>query len=141
MTDPIKQKIQSLVPEVMKLKFGCEILCRVGESEHLKEKEIYVGGPMFIRKPEEKPYFRNQWDMHVPNDSIVEILGSPITLAVVLRAINGGQPFSAQDQAWCDDVLNLLMHERGAWNLAKDNYGEQSPETKAFIGQLLGVSE
>lgn len=131
MTDKIKQKIQELVPEVMELRLGCKIEYNDGiyfyhSTDYHGAYNLYGFQPNYI---------------HAKAIVGSKILGSPLTLAVVLRAINGGQPFSAQDQAWCDDVLNLLMHERGAWNLAKDNYGEQSPETKAFIGQLLGVSE
>jgi hypothetical protein len=77
MTDPIKQRIQELVPEVMEL------------------------APDFA-------------------------FGSPITLAVVLRAI---------------DKLRYVNWDtfRNRWNLVKDNYDEQTQKTKEFIGSLLGA--
>jgi hypothetical protein len=86
-SDPIKAKIQELCPDVMELKFGCEV-----KSEHLVVKHV---GPV-IRRDTNKdyPYFETMWGGFsldgngAPISPFIEILGSPITLAVVLRAIN-----------------------------------------------------
>ena len=67
----------------------------------------------------------------------------PIPLAVVLRAIQNSGHW-----ALCGVANNqLVLEELGTigegrfhyWNLAKDNYDEQSQETKDFIGSLIQI--
>jgi len=81
---------------------------------------------------------------------LLEILGKPITLAVVLMAV---EKFTGSS----DDVLYVnsvgLMYIINSnktqkdfikqfencveWNLSQDNFNDQSEETKTFIGKLL----
>jgi hypothetical protein len=67
-------------------------------------------------------------------DNGYEILGSPITLAVLLRA-TVKKKGSLQSVIYDGDAEELLK----SWNLAKDNYDDQTKETQEFIGSLLGV--
>ena len=62
----------------------------------------------------------------------IEILGNPITLAVIIQAIKKTGYNSTEE--WLS-VLGKLVDN---WNLAKDNFNDQSEETKTFIGGLLG---
>ena len=57
-----------------------------------------------------------------------KILGKPITLAVVLRALKPKIDMNTY-------VISSLLED---WNLEKDNFNDQSEETKGFIGGLLG---
>ena len=88
--------------------------------------------PMIIRKSD----FENRF----------KILGKPITLAVVLRAIEISSNkvslffFSKEgevpNESYVVDIsmLRIMYH----WNFSKDNFNDQSEETKTFIGGLLG---
>lgn len=55
----------------------------------------------------------------------------PITLAVVLRAIK-----KIPDREW--QIYSQIINK---WNLAQDNYDNQTRETQLFIGSLLGVEK
>lgn len=127
--DKTKQRIQELCPDVMELKFGCEV-----EYMPKQHKGVYLGlgaDPIVVAFP---------WGVQTEELKFFKILGSPITLAVVLRAIGKSTP-----------KLNIIMNKGRifipkknigahlAWNLEHDNYDEQSEECKKFIGSLLGV--
>lgn len=154
MTDPIKSKIQELVPEVMKLKFGCEVRLLKDKSNFAHEmwkrfsaniwqyddgkfRLVCGNGWADINLFQE---FRDSW----------EILGSPITLAVVLLAIDkkrGGWSIGTDGRfititedgwAWAKESNSVLAV---TWNLEHDNFDDQTPECQAFIGDLLGVTK
>ena len=60
------------------------------------------------------------------------ILGKPITISVVLIALNESK------NVWVgfelrETQLSVLEY----WNFSKDNFHDQSEETKEFIGELL----
>ena len=63
-----------------------------------------------------------------------DVLGKPITLAVVLMAIrqSGNFWFGFKLREAQESILE-------DWNLSKDNFNDQSDETKKFIGGLLGI--
>jgi len=128
------KRIQELVPSVMELSFGCEVIAlddcdvdwnmRVGDTDVIdKNNQIKFGNAWF---------------------DIKEILGKPITLAVVLLAIikNDGLPatFSEAEKGEIgNDWSDMMFRFRDMnWNLSKDNFNDQSEETKTFIGGLLG---
>jgi hypothetical protein len=145
-TDKTKARIQELCPDVLELKFGCEV-----KSEHLVEKHV---GPV-IRRDTNKdyPYFETMWGGFsldgngAPTSPFIEILGSPITLSVVLRAIEVVASRSVSNIQDGDEAAHEYYHNRerwlwsavDMWNLSLDNYDDQSQPTKDFIGNLLGV--
>ena len=129
------KRIQKLVPSVMALEFGCEFL---------RHKKVYryvnaCGRDMYRALSAD-----NMLD-ESPNIFMEEILGKPITLAVVLLAIdtkyteweNPGTPVAINSkgefQVWSENPV----YKNVFWNLAKDNFNDQSEETKTFIGELL----
>lgn len=146
MTDPIKAKIHALCPDVLELKFGCEV-----RRFQNTAPEVFVmfdtasatGKRVLIWRDAEHASF---WD---EADNLT-VLGSPITLAVVLRAI-AAEPskYTCWIDAECFDTPHFLLQKKRArykdeqpilvWNLEQDNYDAQSQETKDFIGSLLGV--
>ena len=126
------KRIQELVPDVMKLEFGCEFL---------RNKKVY----RYVNACGQNKYRAlsedNMFDESL-NIFIEEILGKPITLAVVLEAIreaNVGFVFvthsgTLHKKIGIEDTAHTYL---GIWNLSKDNFNDQSDETKAFIGGLL----
>jgi len=116
------KRIQALVPDVMALEFGC--LLRNGTANIRIIKERYDGTVMI-----------NDWEGWQDRKMIeekFEILGKPITLAVVLRAIRESQNIWLGFQLR-ETQLSVLE----GWNLDKDNFNHQSEGTKALIGELL----
>lgn len=100
MTDKIKQKIQELVPEVMELRLGCKIEYNDGiyfyhSTDYHGAYNLYGFQPNYI---------------HAKAIVGSKILGSPITLAVVLRAIQkneDGEDFaSVISVALCVGILD-----------------------------------
>jgi len=72
-----------------------------------------------------------------------QILGKPITLVVVLKAVEivrKGFVVGTDGRFWqlqeVEDVLIFIPYKQ-TWNLSKDNFNDQSEETKSFIGELL----
>ena len=62
------------------------------------------------------------------------ILGKPITLAVVLRAIEESK------NVWVGfELRETQLSVLEDWNLSKDNFNDQSEETKTFISNLLDI--
>ena len=159
------KRIQELVPSVMALEFGCILQRNIkGKKVNgiLLEKTMgsfedegdilgvvywFSGRKTAVR--ELVPTFTN--------------LGKPITLAVVVMAIKtlvckrckgaGGTLGSGGGYSECEDCggdkydlpedftgtefeLGDILH---FWNLSKDNFNDQSKETKTFIGGLLGI--
>lgn len=138
MTDPVKAKIQELVPEVMELKFGCEVRKTFIKSDFGHSEREYKQKGLYLRRDRDTLgrtiAIRVLFDGNKrPNDCDeldLEILGSPITLAVVLRAIGKNMT----DIYKAPDAKIDTMYK---WNLEHDNYDDQSQETKDFIGSLL----
>lgn len=153
--DLIKQKIQELVPEIMELKFGCEVALKInnGLSEALYKKfrEIVftTGGGV-----QPKYYCSSRWFKYDVLDRLkikdgVEILGRPIQLADVLRAINNSSKTAVAITCHGFFLVPSGKNQFGDlpqsppridWNLS-ESFDGQSDECKEFIGQLLGVTQ
>ena len=144
------KRIQSLVPSVMELEFGCEFLRHGSVYRYINACGLHK-----YRALSED----NMFDESL-NIFIKEILGKPITLAVVLLAVKtleckkcngqgghlvnggyaecedcGGDMFTLpEDLAGTGFNLYIIVE---MWNLSKDNFNDQSDETKEFIGGLL----
>lgn len=145
-TDPVKEKIQSLCPDVMELKREEYFLDSIEVTTILKEtlREAYnkrfnehlnydswVGindhleecGRMLDKKIS-KRYSLN-----------AESVGRDINLAVVLRAIGNIDARINLDRH--EPILHIYASETMlTWNLLKD-YDDQDEPTKALIGSLI----
>jgi len=149
------KRIQELVPSVMELEFGCEVNFDydTANSDGSKEDcfdtiieadDIMVrtlGGSYFHRFTAEYYSQEGNWSSQKK-----EILGKPITLAVIFQAIHASMISLNQDdykkQESSHDLIDYFSTPEGGvygpcWNLSKDNFNDQSEETKAFIGGLL----
>lgn len=138
MNDPIKSRIQELVPETeaqADLHYALEALVMMYEQ--------YCGdyGHQFMSAGENACAVLEYFDLFSPDEAgrgkvkFPRNYTSPITLAVVLRAIAKANAHVATE------FREVFTDVVGRWNLAKDNYDDQTKETQAFIGRLLGVKE
>ena len=120
------KRIQELVPDVMKLEFGCEVMY---EWENEEKSEMVVVGRMgenFILTDYHDSFCTEA------NEEEFEILGKPITLATILLAI------WLNKLEWLNNNdTTVLIELVKVWNLSEDNFNDQSEETKTFIGELL----
>lgn len=143
-TDKVKAKIHALCPDVLELKFGCEVdvlgdLYTVlfhdagGKSFDGENTEYY--GPVTMVTTGE--VITEIWGdsaeatHEYPLKSNMKVLGSPITLATVIRAYHERSDFPDNDAS----ILGIVNR----WRLADDNYDAQNEQTKQYIGALLGV--
>lgn len=112
-------------PEIVELKFGCEI-----ELYDVKQKVI--------------SYKRNNWRLTTDKSDCkmdaselkekVTILGRPIRLADVLLAI----PRSIRERMEINhSAFGIYSQGHEFWNLLKDDLSLQTPETLSFIADLL----
>ena len=147
----------------MELEFGCEVMFKeiestteapFGRSEYV---DIVIDTPEHINDVRDGDVvvdssrivvFRKSGSMEyreiVCNNREYQILGKPITLAVVLLAIsknrkqgNNKHVVIVADNGFMENT-DLKNYNRVQWNLSKDNFNDQSEETKMFIGGLLG---
>jgi len=132
MNHEIIKRIQELVPDVMKLEFGCEVVLYSEEysknSKILKvlDKRHISGIDTIVEVCENNSNGVSHVSYVAKNE--LKILGKPITIGVALMAIAV--------------KMNMKPVNRGGelidmWDLSKDNFNDQSDETKAFIGGLL----
>jgi len=144
MKKEIIKKIQELVPDVMKLEFGCEFLYKekkyIYTNSTCMMTELHQGCySIFVATP--KGFARSNDTIEINENYPIEILGKPITLAVVLRAIlKHNNPDSEADGLKLDsDIISLTRGHFGfkGWDLLNNNFNEQSEDTKDFIGELL----
>jgi hypothetical protein len=144
MSDPLKARIQELVPDVMEVQFGCGFEL-VGYSRFQAELFKRFRTKYYVYDGQSKLLCEhgslNFDDMYLFNKDKWVIVGSPITLAVVLRAIKQNTIIYGDLPA---DMQLLNMQRKygevaGRWNLKADNYDQQSEECKQFIGSLLGI--
>lgn len=127
----LKNRIVAVVPEIMELKFGCELyhgiatfyldMNRNGEIWVLQDNQVKLKN-WFIKD--------------------IQILGRPITLADVLRAIGNmliivdseGNFYKMQMKL--SDKLPKLGSHLGTWDLTKDLDG-QSEDTIEFLLEII----
>ena len=140
------KRIQSLVPSVMALDFGCEFLYEekkyIYTNNTCMMTELHQGCySIFVATP--KGFARSSDTIEINENYPIKILGKPITLAVVLLAIsknrkqgNNKHVVIVADNGFMEDT-DMNNYNRVQWNLSKDNFNDQSEETKGFIGGLL----
>lgn len=144
----LTEKIISLVPEIVELKFGCRVIVHLG----YKDEEAIItrwldtsrNMPQWVVWPIPES---GRWFEYCTDKSKMTILGRPITLADVLRAI--GQQYG-DSRLMVNNLGGFRIYYSGdvmpgwedvgspRWNLSQDLDG-QSEETKAFISKILGV--
>jgi len=142
------KRIQELVPSVMALEFGCEVNFDYDTENSDGSKEdcfdtIIGADDIMVRTLGGSYFHRFTAEYHSQEDNWSsqkkEILGKPITLAVVLLALDlrnrCDENTDIKNQTcWCLKNTGQICMD---WNLSKDNFNDQSEKTKAFISNLL----
>lgn len=125
--DQLKKKIQEANPEIMELKFGCEV-------------EDFSGVWKVIKIAHNGVLAWNGAGVHYIYK--YKILGRPIRLADVLLAMDAksntpeGLHFPEENQVQTP-ALYIIGDVINRWNLKDDNLDNQSQECKDFLINLL----
>ncbi len=132
----LKEKIYAACPELKEPSFGCRFQFPNGGAlgTFLNSKE-WKRAKFLVNLVDLPPHYDElKWD----DFEGVELLGKPIELAHVLRAIN----FKLPSGHWVTTAEYLCFYEADTdnelciWNLSKDLSG-QSPETVQFLLDIL----
>lgn len=121
----LKNRIVAVVPEIMELKFGCEV--------------VWNKVVMRITSPQDAPlYTLLGWHEKVHKDKFSAILGCPITLAHILRA--AGDRISIVGNGciclWNQRTSRFQNFDNINWDLTKDLDG-QTPRVIAFLLEII----
>jgi hypothetical protein len=138
-TQEVKEKIIEAVPEIMELKFGCYI-----SGNGLLNARVVGGSGGYSPEYDCIAVLRSgsrNIELINLNENYYEILGRPIQLADVLRAINAkdgnGEFYCIDAQGDFGEPTPEGVAMFGVkWDLSKDFDG-QSDETKTFIYNIL----
>lgn len=123
--ETLKRRIVKILPEIMKLEFGCEVQTKWGNKKNAgfifrtfltgSVDIISYDNTVISTTPEQKM-----------SPQISKILGRPIQLADVLRAVE------ATETPVNNDWFNFTKK----WDLRK-NLSEQPPEVHAFLLEVI----
>ena len=144
MIDKLKEVIQKANPEIMELKFGCDVMA-AKPSGLFQATIIEQIGLLFVVW-----FWDSEGDVKNFTKESLKILGRPIRLADVLIALSKkkrdyeiaitanmdvGDFLEIQSQLEDGEVTYLSANI--SWNLQKDNLDDQTKETKKFLTDLL----
>lgn len=119
----IRQKCIEANPEIVELKFGCEIKSKRWSKNAIFLRMVRGGRYAYIRPDHME--LKEAWSEDI------EIIGRPIRLADIILAWRK----SVEPSMWWNpDVLVCIISE---WDSSKDDLTLQSPETIAFLTNLL----
>lgn len=129
----IREKCIEANPEIMELKFGCRVEINADEYDTyfctIIERDSWSNVKLQI--PERD-------DLWMATDLIDKILGRPIRLADILRAIAENTGIHARSLVFNGEAIYFNSWGRDKlWNLREDNLTRQSEETIEFIYNLL----
>jgi len=128
--EELKNKIQEANPEIMELKFGCEV------EGFNSIRGIIVRINLYVNESNTYSIFWEDDTLTMQSSiGITKILGRPIRLADVLLAILG--PFDKPRLSAGWQGLEAFMTPYIHWNLRDDNLNNQSPQTQEFIFNLI----
>ena len=135
--EELKEIIQKANPEIMELKFGCEVRFNLYQEVFIYVRPIADGKYEIIKK----------WGKKICKVKLDEItiLGREIRLADVLLACTKMSVPEIDINVFGSPQMpegGLLMKSKnggGIWNLKNDNLDYQSEETKQFLFDLLYI--
>lgn len=143
--EKLKKAIIKEIPEIVELKFGCEIEIELTER-HLYQhiKEVYLGESKGMNH---YYYFKNgkkgvlrlaKYDEF----EIIKIIGRPITLSDILRVLGKMPPrefplFVSVTGCFYEDYKNDMSSVLAKWNLSKNNLDLQSKPTIDFLTEII----
>ena len=136
----IKSKVVEVNPEIMELKFGCEVKNKTSNDYRIILRGVaFKGGmPMLC----DSGMFRRVNVHYFPIEN-VEILGRPIRLADVLHTLDEGS--NQEIVVHIDGELGIadeaIIWKNTYWNLQDNNLTNQSEECINFLAEVLGYKE
>lgn len=144
MKTKVQNKIRELVPELMDLSFGCKY---VAQLRNIKTGEILEGatGQDKVIGWKNGDTFINSCLAEIKEQDIIKIIGHPIHLEHVLRAIElcpsdeffDGVPCITEDGEFADIYgVDSGVIDKPTYNLSKP-FSEQSPELYQFLAEIL----
>lgn len=136
--EKLKQVIQQANPEIMELKFGCEI-----HYEMFPMRTIRTGIAMYGVGNKEICVMHEGLipDFIYEKRDLKKILGRPIRLADVLLALQSNTRIEKtvlmMNLPGTFAYSDAEHHVIARWNLKNDNFEHQSDHTKQFLIELL----
>lgn len=146
----VREAVVRAVPEIMELKFGCEIALKKPLS-NFGQKIVERFGDSTWKLDDNNFRFVGErgwidaYDILFFRKENVEILGRPIHLADVLVAVEEHIKAQWLTSAFPDETIgnfqpyleNTGMNTMKQWNLRADSLDQQSDETLEFLAKLL----
>jgi hypothetical protein len=122
-TQAIAEAIRKACPELMELKFGCEVKFKPYNSINT-----------FIHEYRDICYLYNDWDRETftCNKDDLEVIGSPITLSHIFRWLGTLSiiRFTIQDNGCIGELTKVNVYKQGTLE-------QQSPEFIDFLYSFL----
>lgn len=130
--EKIREACVKANPEIIELKFGCEVDYYGERTMAVSNEADYEQGKYIFVSPEVKGN-----NMVFLDDKNIKIIGRPIRLADVLLVLKEciNISFSAEYSEFFEGDINTRTGI--FWNLRDDNLEYQSKETITFIAGLL----
>ncbi|UPJ35837.1 hypothetical protein IVB45_02155 [Bradyrhizobium sp. 4] len=129
--DQVRAAIIKAVPEIVELKFGCQVL--VDGEVMIATYWNTSNDSLDVYAPEQQELLHHTFNLY-PKE--YEILGRPIRLADCLVAIDQ----RCRGDNFATVASNGWFHYGGTrafWNLRTDDLSQQSPECISFLHDLL----
>ena len=135
MKDKVEQKIRELVPELMELSFGCEVVTKMGHNILVKLDRTIVGADRGDGQVWTTNYTTTKGEYCTVWDSS-EIIGHPIHLEHILRAIEKVHG----EKTHKEDKTGFTPFDRASlmYDLSKP-LNEQSPELYTLLAEILNL--
>lgn len=129
--EELRQVIIKANPEIMELKFGCEIMCGFSKAFIITDHNKDTVTAFF-------PTRNSPPDFDFISKSEILILGRPIRLADVLLAYQKLKDRHILFSLTSQGGFQIKQGEPSScWNLKDDNLDRQSDETQEFLYNLL----
>ncbi len=129
----LKEVIQAANPEIMELKFGCELKYPGYQTATICGQQLNCWKVWCERQDEAA--FKVVTPVQLEFSTVIHILGRPIRLSDVLVACN--IKFKDEEELrslWFIGKIRLILEY---WSLIDDNLDHQNDECKKFLIDLL----
>jgi len=141
MSNKLDKRIRELVPSLMELSFGCEVMVTI-DDEYKEKNVISKLGVGFLGIEVEC----ERYDIEMIKDvDFIEVIGHPIQLQHILLAIEKSGNYGVQIRRMTADG-NIQMYtsegiyitNRAVFNLSK-SYNDQEEEVHKFLAEILNI--
>lgn len=125
----VREKCIEANPEIVELKFGCEIEHPIGSK-----KGIIISHSLTLRAKQDMfLVLKKGSTFYLVKHAITKIIGRPIRLADILLALQ-----EEDGKEWNIRIGSVGVYKVvAAYNLRDDNFDHQTNEMKEFIWEIL----